>query len=89
MISTATGVENAAMRKLSVFPNPTDNYLKMNTFEDELITIYDQQGKMVMQQQTAEGLSTINVSGLIPGKYVVILLSKQNKERVSTVFIKK
>ena len=61
-----TEVSEQAEATLAVYPNPTSDYLYVDTKEE--VKIFDLCGKLVLQSQ---GTSKINVSSLSDGMYFV------------------
>lgn len=62
----------------TIFPNPTSEVLniKTSTFENVTYTVYNAQGKLVMQNILSAEQTPIQVSQLAPGSYSITL----NKE---------
>jgi hypothetical protein len=58
-----------------IFPNPTEDVLNIRTsmFENVTYTLYDAQGKIVMQDILSAEQTPIQVSQLAPGSYSLIL----------------
>ena len=58
-----------------IFPNPTSEILtiKTSTFENVNYTLYDAQGKLLMQDMLSAAKTPIQVSQLAPGAYCLIL----------------
>jgi len=61
--------------EIIIFPNPTSEILtiKTNTFENVNYTLYDSQGKLVIQDKLSSAQTPIEVSHLAPGAYALIL----------------
>jgi len=59
----------------TIFPNPTQDVLniKTSTFENVTYTLYDAQGKLVMQNILSAEQTPIQVSQLAPGSYSLTL----------------
>jgi uncharacterized surface anchored protein len=59
----------------TIFPNPTSEVLNIrtSTFENVTYTLYDAQGKLVMQDILSAEQTPIQVSQLAPGNYSIIL----------------
>ena len=73
------GVEdNAPSYAVTIFPNPTSDVLniKTSTFENVTYTLYDAQGKLVMQNILTAEQTPIQVSQLAPGSYSITLNNK-------------
>ena len=58
-----------------IFPNPTEDVLNIrtSTFENVTYTLYDAQGKLVMQYVLSAEQTPIQVSQLAPGSYSLTL----------------
>lgn len=70
------GVEDfAPSYEAIIFPNPTEDVLniKTSTFENVTYTLYDAQGKLVMQDILSAEQTPIQVSQLAPGAYSLML----------------
>jgi uncharacterized surface anchored protein len=59
----------------TIFPNPTSEVLNIrtSTFENVTYTLYDAQGKLVMQDVLFAEQTPIQVSQLAPGSYSLTL----------------
>tara|TARA_B110000046_G_scaffold178797_1_gene207106 strand:+ start:392 stop:853 length:462 start_codon:yes stop_codon:yes gene_type:complete len=59
----------------TIFPNPTEDLLNIrtSTFENVTYTLYDAQGKLVMQDILSAEQTPIQVSQLAPGSYSLTL----------------
>jgi hypothetical protein len=74
------GVEDHAPNyEATIFPNPTSDLLniKTSTFENVTYTLYDAQGKLVMQDKLSAEQTPIQVSQLAPGSYSLELIFKE------------
>ena len=70
------GVEDHAPNyEAIIFPNPTSDVLNIRTsmFENVTYTLYDAQGKLVLQDILSEEQTPIQVSQLAPGAYSLTL----------------
>ena len=65
----------------SIFPNPTSDILNIrtSTFENVTYTLYDTQGKLILQDKLSSEQTPIRVGHLATGKYSLILDSKNQK----------
>jgi hypothetical protein len=89
------GVEdNAPNYEASVFPNPTADVLniKTSTFENVTYTLYDAQGKLVLQSTLDGEVTPVKVNHLTPGAYSLQLTfeegSKSNSKSKTFKLIK-
>lgn len=64
-----------------IFPNPTEDVLNIRTsaFENVTYSLYDAQGKLVIQDKLSSEQTPIQVSQLAPGSYS-LTLNKQMRE---------
>ena len=64
-----------------IYPNPTEDVLKIrtSTFEKVTYTLYDVQGKLVMQDRLSAEQTPIQVSQLAPGSYSLTLNNDTQK----------
>ena len=77
-----SGIENhTPSYEAVIFPNPTEESLniKTSTYENVVYTLYDAQGKLVMQNELVEEQTSLQVSHLAPGKYSLVLNNKTEK----------
>ena len=77
-----TGLEDYAPNyEVSIFPNPTSEILNIKTsvFENVTYTLYDAQGKLIIQNILSTEQTPIQVGQLTTGKYSLILSSKNQK----------
>ena len=73
------GVEDHAPNyEATIYPNPTPEVLNIKTsaFENVTYTLYDGQGKLVMQNKLSAEQTSIQVSELAPGSYSLTLNSE-------------
>ena len=73
---TFLGVEDFAPNfQATIFPNPTQDVfnIKTSVFENVTYTLYDAQGKLVMQNILSAEQTPIQVSHLAPGSYSLTL----------------
>lgn len=70
------GLEDFALDyEATIFPNPTEDVLNIrtSTFENVTFTLYDAQGKLVIQDVLSAEQTPIQVSQLAPGSYSLTL----------------
>ena len=77
------GVEDFAPNfQAIIFPNPTQDVLNIKTsvFENVTYTLYDAQGKLVLQNILSAEQTPIQVSQLAPGAYSLELIFEDSNE---------
>jgi hypothetical protein len=90
--SVTTGIVEMDGRSIQVFPNPTSNFvvlrgLKAN--EVSSVVVLTATGQAVQSTTSIDGQDLkLNVSGLIPGMYIINIRMKKNHELASMKFIK-
>ena len=73
-------VENIVKTQTTIYPNPASNFINViSENANELITISDLSGKIVHSEQTSEKQTSINVSNLNAGMYIVRVGDKVTK----------
>lgn len=80
------GIENIEFK---IFPNPALDKINIENSEEikiSLISIYDLQSKLILQQEILESKSEINVSNLIKGMYFIKIVS--DKQSLVRKFLK-
>ena len=80
------GVEDFAPDyEASIFPNPTSDILniKSSSFENVTYTLYDAQGKLVLQSNLTAEVTPVQVSHLASGSYSLQLTFEEGKEIAS------
>lgn len=76
------GLEDFAPNyEVTIFPNPTQNVLNIKTssYENVTYTLYDAQGKLVMQNLLSSEQTPIQVSQLASGSYSLTLSNPQQQ----------
>ena len=77
------GVEDFAPNyEAIIFPNPTEDVLNIKTsmFENVTYTLYDAQGKLVLQDILSAEQTPIQVSELAPGAYSLELIFEEGSK---------
>jgi hypothetical protein len=70
--------DHAPSYEATIFPNPTSEVLNIrtSTFENVTYTLYDAQGKLVLQNVLSAEQTPIQVSQLAPGNYSITLTNQ-------------
>lgn len=74
----------ATYYEASIYPNPSSEEIniKTNDFNNTSYTLYDLNGKVVLQNLLNQNISTIKVNHLAPGKYILSL--RKDKQLLKT-----
>ena len=75
---TSTRSINNGDIKINIYPNPASDFLILECAENEVISIYDLTGNVVLQTKSTNNLIRLDVSNLIEGIYYVVI-NKNNK----------
>jgi hypothetical protein len=87
------GVSETKMNfSLSIFPNPTADYLtlKISNYNNEILfyQVYDLQGKLLINEPVSGEQTKINTSKLSPSSYIIGITNQENKQLQSYKIIK-
>lgn len=85
--TNALSLEDNAVAKVKLYPNPASNNIRFANVEDATIMITDVTGKVVLQTSGVDENSIINVSHLNSGIYLVNIKNELMNETVK--FVKK
>ena len=91
--STATGIQLSEINSLSIYPNPSTNFIVITTEKSMLngfASIVDLTGKEVLAQKlTSPNQNTIDIQSIAKGTYVISISDSNGKNRISTkIFVK-
>jgi hypothetical protein len=80
----SVGIKETALKiSLSIFPNPTDDYLtlKVEDYNNEALSYYliDEQGKLVLNEHITNQDTQLAMSSLARGTYFINVLQAKNK----------
>ncbi|MBO7651415.1 MAG: T9SS type A sorting domain-containing protein [Bacteroidales bacterium] len=67
----ATAVEENVISAIAIYPNPTSGIVNFANVEDATIEIYNMMGQVVASMNNASSKTTIDLSGVANGNYVV------------------
>lgn len=83
----ALSLEDNALAKVKLYPNPASNNIRFTNIHDATIMITDVTGKVVLQTVVVDENSIINVSDLNSGIYLVNIKNESMNETIK--FVKK
>ncbi len=92
-IVSNTNTQFDSENKISVFPNPANNSTNItiytDTEEQNLVSIFDLSGKLVLQfEQASQEMNNIDISNLEKGLYLVQSISVKTGKSFTSKFIK-
>lgn len=64
-----SSIHDFAMETLSVYPNPCNSYLMVETSVNEVVTLYDAQGRMLIRQTATDSQTELNLRDIPAGIY--------------------
>lgn len=70
--SATTGIDNPSYAPFRIYPNPAIGMLNIRSYEDTryIMSLEDELGRMILQEQLQNTFATIDVSGLSAGIYI-------------------
>jgi hypothetical protein len=71
--------------RLSFFPNPVQRELSVTSDDDAFVTVYDFSGRIKFAGNVNAGSSTIDLSDLSPGRYIVVFKIKGATHRTNLI----
>lgn len=88
LFNTTLGTKERLMDHIRVFPNPTTDYLQIASgYDVHTIEVYSLEGRMVKQEIVA-GSTSVNVSQLSSGTYILRMRSRDGALMSSNVWVK-
>lgn len=82
----STAENQKAETKISLYPNPASDFIKINTDKDVEVKIYSANGALVKQGKTVN--KTLNVSDLSNGNYIIQIDNNSNKQNLKLIISK-
>ena len=70
---TSTPSLNNEDTKIKIYPNPASDFIVMECAENEVVSIYDLLGNLVLNAKSTNNLIRLDVSNLIEGIYYVVI----------------
>ena len=77
--SVSSNVKTYNNKNITVYPNPTNNILNINTEKEVVLSIYSTLGQLVLVKKV-NGSSAIDVSHLVPSYYLVSIQYEDHLE---------
>ena len=76
-----TSTLNGNISKFSMYPNPSSDYLFLNTsVKNSIISIFSLNGNLIKSYSVSSGLNKIDISFYIPGMYFVEVINNAGRE---------
>lgn len=82
----STAENQKAETKISLYPNPASDFIKINTDKDVEVKIYSINGALVKQGKTVN--KTLDVSDLSNGNYIIQIDNNSNKQNLKLIISK-
>ncbi len=75
-------VPDSIKLKISLYPNPFTNVININSNEDtevvgQTLNLYGTSGKLYLSQTIVSSNTTLNLSNLVPGMYILKIEGKK------------
>ena len=77
--NSSIGLEEMEEESLVVYPNPTSNYLNIETNEDYILSVYNSMGQKLLEEAIAskQGKAALDLSSLPRGLYILHFQPKE------------
>jgi len=73
------GIENPEDESFRLFPNPADDQFWVDLNETATLSVFSMTGPQVMHKPLSNGKTSIDASELVPGLYLVDLITENNR----------
>ncbi|MFZ4740970.1 MAG: T9SS type A sorting domain-containing protein [Bacteroidales bacterium] len=88
-VSFTTGINENSNKQINIYPNPATSNLTINLqqltkLQNTTVSIYDIQGKLLLQQSITQQQTELNISSFAKGIYIV----KLNNNNMQSKFVK-
>lgn len=84
-----TSVQQNYLSQVLIYPNPTSDFLTIESSEKLKVNLYNSQGALVLVQDIENGKSDINVNHLANAIYTLIIENKFGVKKISKIEILK
>jgi hypothetical protein len=85
-VSACTGINEILANAISIYPNPNNGIVTINLtaelVQNSSLEVYDAIGKLIIKQDLANQLNTINISNLDNGIYTFKVLNNLNTVKI-------
>jgi len=76
--------------ELSVYPNPTNNFLSIEVKTDKqrdlLLSLFDINGRLILQKKMAGNKQTINMQNYCPATYILKVMQAKDSNRKDAIY---
>ncbi|MBM3428784.1 MAG: T9SS type A sorting domain-containing protein [Bacteroidetes bacterium] len=70
-IQDNVGIAEQAVAEITAYPNPAQDYVFVQSHQDDVISIYDLNGKLVLTDTIKKGTHPVSMSHLTEGVYIL------------------
>lgn len=87
MVVSHSGVKDLEVNAVSVYPNPVKNLTTVQSQNSEIktITVYDLNGKLVLQEKGQGLQKVLDLSNLTTGTYIIAVQTSSNIEKIKVL----
>ena len=87
MVVSHSGVKDLEVNAVSVYPNPVKNLTTVQSQNSEIktITVYDLNGKLVLQEKGQGLQKVLDLSNLTTGTYIIAVQTGSNIEKIKVL----
>ncbi|NND05416.1 MAG: T9SS type A sorting domain-containing protein [Saprospiraceae bacterium] len=81
-------VANKLGAELTVYPNPTADYIKVGGFEGKMsISVANMQGQMMIHGREIDRNTDLDLSACVPGQYILTMITEDGKRQVEKISV--
>jgi len=81
------GAEELVQLEISIFPNPTCEYVNITAPQDAVLSIYDMEGRLVSTHVLINTTTMIDVSSYSRGMYNLVFSTKDSDTRTAKLIV--
>ena len=81
-------VANKLGAELTVYPNPTTDYIQVGGFEGKMsISLSNMQGQMIIHGREIDRNTDLDLSAFVPGQYILTMITEDGKRQVEKISV--
>jgi len=77
-MSSVVGIEELQGKQISIYPNPAQDYILLNSSGKGVMQIFDMTGKIVYTSNITNTTQLVDVRNFVKGVYIVNVTSEAN-----------
>ena len=81
------GTDELIEIEISIFPNPTCEFVNINAPDQAVLSIYDMEGRLISTHNLINSTNMIDVSSFSRGTYNLVFLTKDNQQKSAKLIV--